>query len=87
MFFGSMLIRDTLFFFSFLTGRVFRVSNNANSFDTFEEELLKKLCISPNLMKLRFLPFVHQLRTTLLLNDVHTVPEVLNKFTRYSIMA
>lgn len=75
------------FFFSFLTGRVFRVSNNANSFDTFEEELLKKVCISPNLMKLRFLPFVHQLRTTLLLNDVHTVPEVLNKFTRYSIMA
>lgn len=46
------------FFFSFLTGRVFRVSNNANSFDAFEEELLKKVCISPNLMKLRFLPFV-----------------------------
>lgn len=53
MFFGSMLIRDTLFF-SFLTGRIFRVSNNANSFDAFEEELLKKVCISPNLMKLRF---------------------------------
>lgn len=49
MFFGSMLIRETLsFFFNWKS-----FSNNANSFDTFEEELLDKVCISRNLMKSR----------------------------------
>lgn len=49
MFFGSMLIPETLsFFFNWKS-----FSNNANSFDTFEEELLDKVCISRNLMKSR----------------------------------
>lgn len=50
MFFGSMLIPETLFFFVF-NWKSF--SNNANSFDTFEKELLNKICISRNLMKSR----------------------------------